>query len=51
VDWTGHFQVAIGITAVVCLLCALVWLFMIGEFREVRWAEPAGKLALPVEFV
>ena len=27
VDWTGHFQVAIEITAVICFLGALVWLF------------------------
>src|SRR6266705_2761208 len=26
VDWTGHFRVAIGITAGVCLIGALVWL-------------------------
>jgi MFS family permease len=51
VDWTGHFQVAIGITAAVCLLGVLVWLFLLGEFREVRWAQHAGELVSPVEFV
>jgi MFS transporter, ACS family, D-galactonate transporter len=51
VDWTGHFQVAIGITAAVCLLGALVWLFLVGEFREVRWAQLANDLTPPVEFV
>jgi MFS transporter, ACS family, D-galactonate transporter len=50
VDWTGHFQVAIGITAAVCLLGALVWLFLVGEFREVRWSQAAGQLAPPLEF-
>jgi MFS family permease len=51
VDWTGHFQVAIEITAAVCLFGAVVWLFLVGEFREVRWAQPAGVLARPVEFI
>ena len=51
VDWTGHFQVAIGITAAVCLVGALVWLFLVGEFREVSWSQAAGDLAPPLEFV
>jgi MFS transporter, ACS family, D-galactonate transporter len=51
VDWTGHFQVAIGITAAVCLLGALVWLLLVGEFREVKWSSAGGELAPPVEFV
>jgi MFS family permease len=51
VDWTGHFQVAIGITAAVCLVGALVWLFLVGEFREVRWSQAASELAPPLEFV
>ena len=51
VDWTGHFQLAIGITAGVCLLGALVWLFLLGEFKEVAWAQAAGALARPVEFI
>jgi ACS family D-galactonate transporter-like MFS transporter len=51
VDWTGHFQVAIEITAGVCLLGALVWLLLLGEFKEVAWAQPAGALARPVEFI
>src|SRR5215469_571576 len=44
VDWTGRFQVAIGITAAVCLVGALVWLFLVGEFREVRWSLHANRL-------
>jgi MFS family permease len=51
VDWTGHFQVAIEITAAVCLLGTLVWLFLLGEFKEVAWAQPAAALARPVEFI
>ncbi len=51
VDWTGHFQVAIEITAGVCLIGALVWLLLLGEFKEVAWAQPAGALARPVEFI
>ena len=51
VDWTGHFQVAIGITAAICLVGAIVWLFLVGEFREVRWVQAASELAPPLEFV
>src|SRR5262249_48083720 len=51
VDWTGHFQVAIGITAGVCLLGVLVWLFLLGEFREVNWTQSVAIPTRPVEFV
>jgi MFS family permease len=44
VEWTGHFQLAIGITAGVCLLGALVWLFLVGELKQVTW-NPGGKCA------
>jgi len=47
VDWTGHFQLAIEITAGVCLLGVLVWLFLVWEFRQVNWMQPTR----PVEFV
>lgn len=50
-DWTGHFQVAIGITAAVCLVGALVWIFLVGEFREVRWSQAACELTPPLKFV
>jgi MFS family permease len=42
VDWTGHFQLAIVITAGVCMLGAFTWLKLVGEFREVSWARPAA---------
>src|SRR5215469_7013372 len=51
VDWTGHFQVAIGITATVCVLGVLVWLFLLGEFREVNWGRPLATPTRPVEFI
>jgi MFS family permease len=51
VDWTGHFQVAIGITAAVCLLGALVWLFLVGEFKEVSWAPHPNRLTHSMEVV
>jgi len=51
VDWTGHFQVAIGITAAVCLLGAVVWLFLVGEFKEVSWALHSKGLTQSMEFV
>jgi MFS family permease len=51
VDWTGHFQVAIGITAGVCLLGVLVWVFLLGELREVNWVKAVATPTRPVEFV
>ena len=43
VDWTGHFHVAIGITAGVCVAGAVVWMFFLGELKRVDWAEVAQK--------
>jgi len=37
VDWTGHFRLAIIITAGVCLIGAMVWPFFVGELKEVEW--------------
>jgi ACS family D-galactonate transporter-like MFS transporter len=51
VDWTGHFQVAIEITAGVCLLGVLVWVFLLGELREVNWVKPVATPTRPVEFI
>jgi ACS family D-galactonate transporter-like MFS transporter len=39
VDWTGHFQLAIEITAGVCLVGVMVWVFFLGELKEVDWAR------------
>jgi hypothetical protein len=45
VDWTGHFRVAIVITAGVCVAGALVWVFLVGEVRQVIWPDTlAGNL-------
>jgi ACS family glucarate transporter-like MFS transporter len=45
VDWTGHFRVAIVITAGVCVAGALVWVFLVGEVRQVTWPDTlAGNL-------
>jgi MFS family permease len=38
VDWTGHFRLAVCITAGMCLLGAMSWVFLIGPFRPVNWA-------------
>jgi len=37
VDWTGHFHVAIAVTASVSVLGAMVWLLFLGELKEVDW--------------
>ena len=43
VDRTGHFQLAIGITAGVCLFGVLVWIFLIGELKQVNWGTVGGR--------
>jgi MFS family permease len=40
VDWTGHFQVALVITAVVSLLSGISWVFLVGRFEQVVWLAP-----------
>ena len=37
VDWTGHFQVALVITAGVSLLSGISWVFLVGRFEPVIW--------------
>ena len=37
VDWTGHFQVALVITAGVSLLSGISWVFLVGRFEPVTW--------------
>jgi cyanate permease len=39
VDWTGHFQVALGITAGICVLGVFVWVFLVGEVKQVTWPQ------------
>jgi len=46
VDWTGHFQIALAITASVCLLKAFIWVFVVPQVKPVTWRHPAtGNLA------
>jgi MFS family permease len=45
VDGTGHFQLAIAITAAICLLGAIVWVFCIGEVRQVDWRTRGAEFA------
>jgi MFS family permease len=39
VDWTGHFQVALVITAGVSLLSGISWVFLVGRFEQVVWSH------------
>jgi MFS transporter, ACS family, D-galactonate transporter len=49
VDWTGHFQAALVITAAVCLLSGISWVFLVGRFEQVVWTRAAdGDLAAAV---
>jgi MFS family permease len=45
VDWTGHFHIAILITAGICLLGAMVWVFAIGEVLPVDWTSAGPRPA------
>jgi MFS transporter, ACS family, D-galactonate transporter len=42
VDWTGHFQVALWITAGVCVLSSFIWLFVVPPLKAVTWQQPAS---------
>lgn len=37
-DWTGHFHIALAITAGVCLFGALSWVFWVGPVKPVIWS-------------
>jgi MFS transporter, ACS family, D-galactonate transporter len=41
VDWTGHFRVALAITAGVCLLCAFIFVFLVPRLQPVIWRQSA----------
>jgi MFS transporter, ACS family, D-galactonate transporter len=43
VDWTAHFQVAIAVTAAVCVFGAMVWIFFLGELKPVDWGRSGEK--------
>lgn len=45
VDRTGHFRVGLGITAGVCLLGAMVWVFGVGEVKQVHWTSAGSRSA------
>src|SRR6267154_5267765 len=50
VDWTGHFQVALVITAGVSLLSGISWVFLVGRVEAVTWitnTEPLIAAAVP----
>jgi MFS transporter, ACS family, D-galactonate transporter len=44
VDWTGHFHVAIAVTAAVCVFGAIVWVFFLGELKPVNWGHSGEKM-------
>jgi ACS family D-galactonate transporter-like MFS transporter len=49
VDWTGHFQVALLITAVVCVLSGISWVFLVGRLEPVPWITYSDPLLAVVE--
>jgi MFS transporter, ACS family, D-galactonate transporter len=40
VDWTGHFQAALALTAGVSLLSGISWVFLVGRVEQVVWSRP-----------
>jgi MFS transporter, ACS family, D-galactonate transporter len=40
VERTGHFFWAFAITAVVALLGAILWVFVVGPIKQVAWTQP-----------
>lgn len=44
VDWTGHFQAALVITAGVCLLSGISWVFLVGRLEPVSWTTNTDPL-------
>ena len=48
VDWTGHFRVALVITAGVCLLSGISWVFLVGRLEQVVWTRPAETDLAPI---
>ena len=48
VEWTGHFQAAFAITAGVCLLGAMTWVFLVGSLKQVAWSPQAEVDLAPV---
>ena len=48
VDWTGHFTVALVITAGVCLLSGFSWVFLVGRLEQVVWTRPTETDLVPI---
>jgi MFS transporter, ACS family, D-galactonate transporter len=40
-DWTGHFQAALALTAGISLLSAISWVFWVGRVEQVVWFLPS----------
>lgn len=49
VDWTGHFQIALAITAGVCLLSGISWVFLVGRLEPVTWITSRDPLLVAAE--
>jgi MFS transporter, ACS family, D-galactonate transporter len=47
VDWTGHFQAALALTAGVSMLAAMSWVFLVGRVEQVAWAHPIESDLVP----
>jgi MFS transporter, ACS family, D-galactonate transporter len=43
VAWTGSFQLALVITAAICLLGVFVWLFVVPQMKAVQWRHIATR--------
>ena len=49
VDWTGHFRIALMITAGVCLFSGISWVFLVGRLEPVTWLTNSDPLLAVAE--
>jgi cyanate permease len=42
VDWTGNFRAAIAVTALMSLLSAISYVFLVGTVKQVVWANQSA---------
>jgi len=48
-DWTGHFQAALALTAGISLLSGLSWVFLVGRVEPVTWISNTEPLIAVAE--
>ena len=47
VDWTGNFRAAIAVTALMSLLSAINYVFLVGTVRQLVWTDRSATIVAP----